>query len=55
MNWFVRLVRWLLNKDELDAIKNEVRLLRLLVACEIERREPKRHEALGPIGPVRNR
>jgi hypothetical protein len=50
-----KLIRWLLNKDELDAIRKELVLLRLLLQTEIERNQPKRSHPVGPIGPVRNK
>jgi len=50
-----RFWRWLLNKDELDAIRKELFLLRTLIANEIERQTPKRAERLMPLGPVKNK
>jgi hypothetical protein len=50
-----QLFRWMLNKDELDHIRHEVMLLRMLVSNEIERQQPKRTYPIGPIGPVKNK
>ena len=47
--------RWLLNKNELEGIRKELSLLRLLIQNEIERQQPKRHQPIRPIAPVKNR
>ena len=40
-NW----LRWLLNKDELDKIGNELQMIRFLLQ--------KQPEQKGPLGPIR--
>lgn len=50
-----RFFRWLLGTDELESIKLELRAIHLLLANEIERHTPKRHQPIGPIQPVRNK
>jgi hypothetical protein len=43
--WFRKVIRWLLNKDELDNIGNELHMIRLLIQEQIPRR-------VGPLRPV---
>jgi hypothetical protein len=50
-----RLIRWILNKDELEAIRNELRMLHVLLASEIERQQPKKHQPIQPIGRLGNK
>jgi hypothetical protein len=50
-----RFFRWLLNKDELEAIRKELVGIRLLIITEIERQQPKKNKPLGPLTPVKNK
>jgi hypothetical protein len=50
-----RFFRWLLNKNELEAIRREIATLTILIATEIARQQPKKTHPLGPLGPVKNR
>jgi hypothetical protein len=47
-----KFVRWLLNKDELEAIKDELLLMRLLIKTEIERQSSRHNYPVGPLRPV---
>jgi hypothetical protein len=55
INAIKRFLRWLLNKDELESIRKELVLLRLVLVSEIERKTPKRNEPVGPLKPVRGK
>ena len=55
MNWIKRIIRWLFNKDELESIRKEIVLLRLLLQTEIERQQSKKEKPVGPLRPVRNK
>jgi hypothetical protein len=50
-----KFLRWLLNKDELEAIRRELSGIRILLITEIERQQPKRNKPLEPLGPVENK
>lgn len=43
-----RFFRWLLNKDELDRIGNELQMIRVLISSSL----PKQNAPLAPLAPL---
>jgi hypothetical protein len=50
-----RFMNWILNKNELENIRRELVLLRLIVRSEIERQRPKRYRPVDKVSPLEDK